>query len=61
MKQKKVDTRGGKREGSGRKAREPTHPLAFRISLNLFQKIKEKYPKGIKDQFIEFLKGLLML
>lgn len=46
----KKETRGGKRPGSGAKAKTPTATLSFRIPEELVGYSKEHFP-GLKDDF----------
>ena len=49
MKTKKKETRGGKREGAGRKKLAPTKTVSFRV--------KEEDVEGVKNAVSEFLGG----
>lgn len=57
---KKIENRGGAREGAGRpEGPEETVLINFRVRESLRDKVKEKYPKGLNQKFVEFLESLL--
>jgi hypothetical protein len=43
---KKINNRGGAREGSGRPVKKPTAPFYFRHDAEVIEKAHEKYPDG---------------
>ena len=50
--------RGGKREGSGRKKKEPTTTISFRVTENDKKWLKESYPNinPLFKKFVDYLK-----
>lgn len=45
---------GGKREGSGRKKKEPTTTISFRVNKSLKEKLKLKYG-NLNKLFVQFV------
>ena len=47
----KKSTHGGRRKGSGRKKKEPTKTLSYRVPLDKSDKIDKEFSKAIKQIF----------
>ena len=53
-----MNTKGGKREGSGRLKKEPTTTISMRIPKKLKEKVMSTYKRKLNGLFTQFLQGL---
>jgi hypothetical protein len=53
MTTKVLQTHGGSRHGSGRKKGINTTNISFRVSKELFEQKRAKYPRGILNQLFK--------
>lgn len=52
------NTHGGRREGAGRKAREETATVGFRVNKKALEKCREKYGRKLNAKINTFIKKL---